>query len=93
MNPNCGACANGAFAWPRALVEVHNPEELAKAVDSGAEIICVNIATWTLFEVSLDTSAFASVSDAYACDARQRERHFQPRALLNNCRRPVFTGF
>jgi indole-3-glycerol phosphate synthase len=39
-----------------ALVEVHNPEELAKAVDSGAEIIGVNNRNLDTFEVSLDTS-------------------------------------
>ncbi len=39
-----------------ALVEVHNPEELAKAVDSGAEILGVNNRNLDTFEVSLDTS-------------------------------------
>ena len=39
-----------------ALVEVHNVEELAKAVDSGAEIIGVNNRDLKTFEVSLDMS-------------------------------------
>ncbi len=39
-----------------SLVEVHNPEELAKAVDSGAELIGVNNRDLDTFEVSLDTS-------------------------------------
>ncbi len=39
-----------------ALVEVHNQEELAKAVDSGADLIGVNNRDLETFEVSLDTS-------------------------------------
>lgn len=39
-----------------ALVEVHNEEELAKAIDSGAEIIGVNNRNLDTFEVTLDTS-------------------------------------
>lgn len=39
-----------------ALVEVHNPEELSKAVDSGAEIVGVNNRNLDTFEVSLDVS-------------------------------------
>ncbi|MBV9268541.1 MAG: indole-3-glycerol-phosphate synthase TrpC, partial [Acidobacteriaceae bacterium] len=39
-----------------AVVEVHDSEELAKAVDSGAEIIGVNNRNLDTFEVSLDTS-------------------------------------
>lgn len=39
-----------------SLVEVHNREELAKAIDSGAEIIGVNNRNLDTFEVSLDTS-------------------------------------
>jgi indole-3-glycerol phosphate synthase len=39
-----------------ALVEVHNADDLAKAVDSGAEIIGVNNRDLETFEVSLDTS-------------------------------------
>jgi indole-3-glycerol phosphate synthase len=38
------------------LVEVHNADELSKAVDSGAEIIGVNNRDLETFEVSLDTS-------------------------------------
>ena len=39
-----------------ALVEVHDHEELQKAVDSGAEIIGVNNRNLDTFEVALDTS-------------------------------------
>ncbi len=39
-----------------ALVEVHNHDELGKAIDSGAEIIGVNNRNLETFEVSLDTS-------------------------------------
>ncbi len=39
-----------------ALVEVHNHEELSKAIDSGADIIGVNNRNLDTFEVSLDTS-------------------------------------
>lgn len=39
-----------------ALIEVHDAEELAKAVDSGAEMIGVNNRDLETFEVSLDTS-------------------------------------
>jgi indole-3-glycerol phosphate synthase len=39
-----------------ALVEVHNADELAKAVDSGADMIGVNNRDLETFEVSLDTS-------------------------------------
>lgn len=39
-----------------ALVEVHNHDELAQAIDSGAEIIGVNNRNLDTFEVTLDTS-------------------------------------
>jgi indole-3-glycerol phosphate synthase len=39
-----------------ALVEVHNHDELSKAIDSGAGIIGVNNRNLDTFEVSLDTS-------------------------------------
>lgn len=39
-----------------ALVEVHNQDELAKASDSGADLIGVNNRDLETFEVSLDTS-------------------------------------
>ena len=39
-----------------ALVEVHNPDDLTKAIDSGAEIIGVNNRDLETFEVSIDTS-------------------------------------
>jgi indole-3-glycerol phosphate synthase len=39
-----------------AVVEVHDHDELAKAIDSGAEIIGVNNRNLDTFEVSLDTS-------------------------------------
>jgi len=39
-----------------SLVEVHNEEELEKAVDSGAEIIGVNNRNLDTFEVTLETS-------------------------------------
>lgn len=39
-----------------ALVEVHDSDELAKAIDAGAEIIGVNNRNLDTFEVSLDTS-------------------------------------
>ncbi len=39
-----------------SLVEVHDPEELRKSIDSGAEIIGVNNRDLETFEVSLDTS-------------------------------------
>lgn len=39
-----------------SLVEVHNHDELTKAIDSGAKIIGVNNRNLDTFEVSLDTS-------------------------------------
>ncbi|MBL8227422.1 MAG: indole-3-glycerol phosphate synthase TrpC [Bryobacterales bacterium] len=39
-----------------ALVEVHNGEELARAIDSGAEILGVNNRDLHTFQVTLDTS-------------------------------------
>jgi indole-3-glycerol phosphate synthase len=39
-----------------ALVEVHDHDELTKAIDSGAEIVGVNNRNLDTFEVSLDTS-------------------------------------
>lgn len=39
-----------------ALVEIHNQDELAKAADSGAELIGINNRDLQTFEVSLDTS-------------------------------------
>ncbi len=39
-----------------ALVEVHNAEELARAVDSGAKIIGVNNRNLETFELTLETS-------------------------------------
>ncbi|MBV9085638.1 MAG: indole-3-glycerol-phosphate synthase TrpC, partial [Acidobacteriaceae bacterium] len=39
-----------------ALLEVHDSEELRKAVDSGADIIGVNNRDLETFDVSLDTS-------------------------------------
>lgn len=39
-----------------ALVEVHDHDELSKAIDSGADIIGVNNRNLDTFEVSLDTS-------------------------------------
>ena len=39
-----------------SLIEVHNIEELRKAIDAGAEIIGVNNRDLETFEVSLDTS-------------------------------------
>jgi indole-3-glycerol phosphate synthase len=39
-----------------SLIEVHDQDELAKAIDSGAEIIGVNNRNLETFEVSLDTS-------------------------------------
>jgi len=39
-----------------SLVEVHDHDELSKAIDSGAEIIGVNNRNLETFEVSLDTS-------------------------------------
>lgn len=39
-----------------SLVEVHDQDELAKAIDSGADVIGVNNRNLDTFEVSLDTS-------------------------------------
>jgi indole-3-glycerol phosphate synthase len=39
-----------------ALVEIHNADELQKAIDSGAEIIGVNNRNLETFEVDIDTS-------------------------------------
>ncbi len=39
-----------------SLIEVHNQDQLAKAIDSGAEIIGVNNRNLDTFEVSLDTA-------------------------------------
>jgi indole-3-glycerol phosphate synthase len=39
-----------------SLVEVHDEDELARAIDSGAEIIGVNNRNLHTFEVTIDTS-------------------------------------
>ena len=52
----CGLAAVAAGYGMAALVEVHNEQELAKALDAGAEIIGVNNRDLTTFEVTLETS-------------------------------------
>jgi indole-3-glycerol phosphate synthase len=75
-----------------ALVEVHNDEELAKAVDSGAELIGVNNRDLETFEVSLDTSlrlSFLMPSNAI----RVSESGIRTKADIDLLRGAGFTAF
>jgi indole-3-glycerol phosphate synthase len=75
-----------------SLVEVHEQEELIKAVDSGAEIIGVNNRDLQTFEVSLDTSlrlSFLMPANAI----RVSESGIHTRADIELLRRAGFEAF
>ena len=75
-----------------SLVEVHDQEELRKAVDSGAEIIGVNNRDLETFEVSLDTSLRLSyLMPANAI--RVSESGIQTRAHIELLRGAGFEAF
>ena len=75
-----------------ALIEVHDAEEVAKAVDSGAEMIGVNNRDLDTFEVSLDTSlrlSYLLPSDV----VRVSESGIQTRADIELLRGAGFNAF
>jgi indole-3-glycerol phosphate synthase len=75
-----------------ALVEVHNQEELAKAADSGADLIGVNNRNLVTFEVSLDTSlrlSFLMPSNA----VRVSESGIRTKADIDQLRGAGFHAF
>jgi indole-3-glycerol phosphate synthase len=75
-----------------ALIEVHNQDELAKAIDSGAELIGVNNRDLQSFEVSLDTSlrlSYLMPSNA----VRVSESGIHTRADINLLRDAGFQAF
>jgi indole-3-glycerol phosphate synthase len=75
-----------------ALVEVHDQEELKKAIDSGAEIIGVNNRNLETFEVSLDTSL--RLSYLMPADVlRVSESGIRNRADIDLLRGAGFEGF
>jgi indole-3-glycerol phosphate synthase len=75
-----------------ALVEVHNEDELAKAIDSGAEIIGVNNRNLKTFEVTLDTSLQLS-ERMPAHVTRVSESGIQTRADIDRLRGAGFHAF
>src|SRR5690242_13957220 len=75
-----------------ALVEVHNEEALAKAIDSGAEIIGVNNRNLDTFQAPLDTSL--RLSERLPADAiRISESGSFSRADIDLLRMAGFHGF
>ena len=75
-----------------SLVEVHDADEVSKAVDSGAEIIGVNNRDLQTFEVSLDTSirlSFLIPSDVI----RVSESGIHRRADVDLLRQAGFNAF
>jgi indole-3-glycerol phosphate synthase len=75
-----------------ALVEVHDSEELRKAVDSGAEIIGVNNRNLETFEVNLDTSVRLSyLMPSHA--VRVSESGIASRADINRLSEAGFHAF
>ncbi|HSU33484.1 MAG TPA: indole-3-glycerol phosphate synthase TrpC [Bryobacteraceae bacterium] len=75
-----------------ALVEVHNEEDLAKAIDSGAEIIGVNNRNLDTFQVTLDTSL--RLSERLPADAvRISESGIFSRADVDMLLNAGFHGF
>ncbi len=75
-----------------ALVEVHNQEELAKAIDSGANLIGVNNRDLDTFEVSLDTSLRLSYLMPAAA-VRVSESGIRTRADIDVLRGAGFQAF
>jgi indole-3-glycerol phosphate synthase len=75
-----------------ALVEVHNEDDLARAIDSGAEIIGVNNRNLDTFQVTLDTSL--RLSERLPADAiRISESGIFSRADIDMLLNAGFHGF
>ena len=75
-----------------AIVEVHDEEELAKAIDSGAEIIGVNNRNLRTFEVTLDTS-LTLVEKIPAPVLKISESGFESREQIDRLRQAGFQAF
>jgi len=75
-----------------SIVEVHDDEELAKAIDSGAEIIGVNNRNLRTFEVTLETS-LNLVEKIPAPVLKISESGFESREQIDRLRHAGFRAF
>jgi len=75
-----------------ALVEVHDEEELAKAIDSGAEIIGVNNRNLRTFEVTLETSLHLAEKIPSSV-LKISESGFESRQQIDRLRQAGFQAF